>query len=334
MLLTVTRGRLSALAERLRGRKSEVESAALVLAATADVPAPAKKASALNSHELQLMDYAARARSQGIDHLLLYLTFDCDTDQDAAAALELDPWLRNLGIRPAYAVPGAQLVRAAASYRVLAAAGAEFLNHGHRPHAEWREDRYVPITFYDQMAPEEVESDIRQGHATVASVIGQVPRGFRAPHFGSFQNPDQLGLIYRLARELRYVYCSTTLPQTGLDHGPVIERDGVYEIPTFGSRAAPTAVLDSWTYLEDRERFLLGQAYFDLLRDTVDFMLGHNLPGVLAYYADPAHVIGQKPFLNAIEMIAQRGIASATAEEIVARARRAADAARDPISVR
>ncbi len=330
MLLTVTRGKFSALAERLWGRKSEVEEAA-ALAPEPTTDGPAAAAHAPNAHELLLIDYAARARTQGIDRLLLYLTFDCDTDEDAAAALELDPWLRSRGILAAYAVPGEQLARAADAYGKLAAAGAEFMNHGHVPHAEWREDYYAPITFYDQMVPEEVESDIRQGHATVTALAGRAPRGFRAPHFGSFQGTDQLGLIYRLARELGYAYCSTTLPQTGLEHGPVIDRGGVYEIPTFGSRAAPTAILDSWTYLEDRERFRLGQAYFDLFRDTVDFMLGHDLPGVLTYYADPAHVIGQKPFLDAIEMIAQRRIASATAQDLVALARRAAGAAREPI---
>ena len=45
-----------------------------------------------------------------------------------------------------------------------------------------------------------------------------------------------------------------------------------------------------------------------------------DLSGVLAYYVDPAHVIGQQPFLDAMELIAERGIASVTAEEIVIKA--------------
>src|SRR5262245_54263038 len=114
------------------------------------VPETAPSAAALPEHESQLIAYGAKARAQGFDRLLLYLTFDCDTDEDAAAALELDPWLRARGIRGAYAVPGTQLIRAADSYQRLMAAGAAFLNHGYVPHAEWREDRYVPVTFYDQ----------------------------------------------------------------------------------------------------------------------------------------------------------------------------------------
>ena len=278
---------------------------------------------ALPPNEAQLISYAARARAQGLDRLLLYLTFDCDTDEDAAAALELDPWLRSRGIRAAYAVPGAQLTGAAASYRRLNAAGAEFLNHGYRPHAEWRQDCYVPITFYDQLAAGDVEADIRKAHATVSEVLGNVPRGFRAPHFGSFQAPHQLELIYRTVRELGYIYCSTTVPQAALDRGPVIDCGGVYEIPLFGSYLAPTAILDSWTYLEDRKTFRLGTEYFDLFRDTVSFMLERNLPGVLAYYADPAHVIGQKPFFDAMDIIVRQNIPSVTAEELIGVARHA-----------
>lgn len=312
MLTTTNLGRLHAFVGRLLGRTRDSGSKTEAVAAPAVL---------LSAHEAQLVAYAAKARAQGVDRLLLYLTFDCDTDEDAAAALELDPWLRSRGIRAAYAVPGTQLGRAANAYRQLAAAGAEFLNHGYIPHAEWREDRYVPITFYDQLAVGDVVSDIRQAHAAVASTIGQPPRGFRAPHFGSFQAPDQLELIYRTARELGYVYCSTTIPQVALDHGPVIDRGGLYEIPLFGSSFAPTAILDSWTYLEDRQTYRLGTEYFDLFRDTVNFMLDNQLPGVLAYYADPAHVIGQKPFLDAMEMITLKRVPSVTAEELIAVAR-------------
>src|SRR5215212_2912524 len=101
-------------------------------------------------NEALLLAYAEKAKEAGVDRLTLYLTFDCDTDEDAKAALELDPWLRARGIRAAYAVPGAQLQRAADCYRILKAAGAEFLNHGASPHTEWKGDRYVPITFYNQ----------------------------------------------------------------------------------------------------------------------------------------------------------------------------------------
>lgn len=303
MTFASTRERLYALAGRLTGRSD-----------AAPPPGPAT----LPPNEVQLRSYSAKAKAQNINRLYLYLTFDCDTDEDADAALQLDPWLRERGIAAAYAVPGAQLERAAGAYRQLKQTGAAFLNHGSRHHAEWQVDRYVPVTFYDQMTAEEVEADVRRGHEIVTEVVGEPPRGFRAPHFGSFQKPEQLDFLYRIARDLGYAYCSTTIPQVALDHGPVVPREGLVEIPLFGSHLAPTTILDSWTYLEDRKTFRLGQAYFDLFRDTVDYMLAHRLPGVLAYYVDPAHVIGQKPFLDAMDLLAERGVPSLTAEALIA----------------
>lgn len=282
----------------------------------------------VRTNEVQLQAYSMKARARGIEELLLYLTFDCDTDQDAEAALELDPWLRQRGIRAAYAVPGAQLERASKAYRRLHAAGATFFNHGAKPHAEWHGDHYVPITFYDQWTPDEVVEDIRRAHSIVTEVIGEAPTGFRAPHFGSYQQPEQLAVVYGAARKLGYRYCSTTIPQVGLDHGPLVDRDGLIEIPLFGSYLAPTTILDSWTYLEDRKTYRLGRQYFDLFRDTVEYMQGHRLPGVLAYYADPAHVIGQKPFLDAMELIVAKGIPSVTADELIGGARQHSSAAR------
>jgi peptidoglycan/xylan/chitin deacetylase (PgdA/CDA1 family) len=308
--MTRSRFSLPAFAGRLLGQRapSGTEPAAAEPSVPALVP----------HNEAQLLAYAEKARGQGIGELLLYLTFDCDTDEDAEAALSLDPWLRARGIRAAYAVPGTQLRRAASAYRELRNAGAAFLNHGAEPHAEWKVDRYVPVTFYDQWTMDAVVADIRHADQIVQEVVGERPTGFRAPHFGSYQKPEQLAVVYQTVRDLGYRYCSTTIPQVGLDHGPLVERGGIVEIPLFGSYLAPTTILDSWTYLENRQTFRLGAQYFALFRDTLDFMQAHRLPGVLAYYVDPAHVAGQKPFLDAMDLIAERGIRSVIAEELLA----------------
>jgi hypothetical protein len=284
------------------------------------VPSSAPVAEArLSKNEQQLRRYADKARACGIDRLLLYLSFDCDTDEDAIAALELDPWLRKRGIRAEYAVPGSQLEQSPDAYRRIKGAGAGFLNHGARPHTQWEDDRYIPVNFYDRLAPEEVVSDILRGHEIIKAVLGGAPNGFRAPHFGCFQAKEQLELIYCTVRTLGYSYCSTTIPAVALENGPLIKRGEVFEIPLFGSYLAPTTLLDSWTYLEDRVHYRLSNSYFELFRDTVDYMLANDLPGVLAYYADPSHVVDQKPFLDAMALVIDRGVPSVYAEEIIAR---------------
>lgn len=260
--------------------------------------------------------YAQAARRAGIDKLYLFLSFDCDTDLDADGVEELHRFLSSHGIKATYAVPGAQLEKAAGVYGRLAANGAEFMNHGGSPHAEWREDRWVGTTFYNTMTNEAVIADIRRGHDIVTEVTGLGPKGFRAPHFGCFQKPEQIDLMHCTAAELGYSYCSTTLPTTGLVKGPAYLSHGVVEFPCFGSVRNPETILDSWTYLTDRVNYKLGDDYYLLLEETVNTMLEKNIPGVLTWYGDPCHVLDQKPFVRAIELLTRNHVLSVDGSQL------------------
>ncbi|QWG25093.1 polysaccharide deacetylase family protein [Bradyrhizobium sediminis] len=262
--------------------------------------------------------YASRAASLGLHRPVLFLSFDCDTDLDPPATIEVMKLLDGLGIKATFAVPGVQLERGAEIYREVAQRGCEFMNHGHLPHAEWRDDRYVGITFYEDMPVGAVEADIRKGHETVTRLIGRPPEGFRAPHFGHFKQPHQLALLHRLAHELGYRYCSTTLPEYALIHGPAPLINQVVELPAFGSVRAPTSILDSWTHLSDRRSYALAPTYAELMIETVDRLLAAKMPALLTWYADPAHVAGQAPFERAMRHIASCGIQSLSGRETAA----------------
>lgn len=263
-----------------------------------------------------LSAYGDKAKAAGVRELMLYLSFDCDTDEDIAAAVELDAWLRQRGIVASYAVPGAQLNKGAAVWRRLSEAGSPFLNHGGLPHAEWQRDQYRSITFYDRMSDEAVIADMEDGHRINIDVLGRPPEGFRAPHFGCYQRPDQLALVHRTAQRLGYSYCSTTIPSYGLQHGPRVPVGALVELPCFGSWRYPETILDSWTYLADRRRYRLTDTYAELFVETVDRMLAARIPGVLTFYADPSHVLGQAPFLRAIEHAVARGVTSVTGMQL------------------
>lgn len=261
-------------------------------------------------------NYEAKARSQGIDRPYIFLSFDCDTDLDAEAAEEVHGFLESYGIKATYAVPGAQLLRSPEPYKRLAERGAEFMNHGGLPHTEWRGDQWVGITFYDSMSPEEAEADIRRGHEIVTEVIGRAPLGFRAPHFGCYQKPDQVELMHRTAASLGYSYCSTTLPSFGLKNGPAYCTHGLIELSCFGSARNPGTILDSWTYLTDRKSYVLGDQYFDLMVETIDEFVSRELPVVFTWYADPCHVLNQPPFMRAMEHLAKAGVVSVGGSEL------------------
>src|SRR5262245_39007605 len=69
--------------------------------------------------------YQQRAASAGLDRLYFILSFDCDRPEDIAAASDVHGRLMDLGICPAYAVPGELLKKGAQTYRQIAATGAE-----------------------------------------------------------------------------------------------------------------------------------------------------------------------------------------------------------------
>ena len=45
--------------------------------------------------------------------------------------------------------------------------------------------------FYDQLTNDQVKDDIVKGHQNFIDVLNVLPLGFRTPHFGSYQKPNQ-----------------------------------------------------------------------------------------------------------------------------------------------
>lgn len=263
--------------------------------------------------------FAAKTRALAINDLFILLSFDCDTPGDAIAANDIDAQLIKRGVPRCYAVPGAMLSAAAKIYCALARNGASFLNHGGQAHAEKRGDQYHAVTFYEQMTPQDVVNDMREGHRIVSEIIGVAPRGFRAPHFGSFQQPEQRKLIYDTARSLGYHFCSDTLPASGYARGPVFEVGGLYQFPLTGSASDPDVILDSWNYLTDRVNYRLLPEFFDRFCATIDFFKTRRLPALLNFYVDPSHVANDDCFLKSIDYALARGVRFTSFEDVLAK---------------
>lgn len=260
--------------------------------------------------------YRSASKRLGLSSLGVFLSFDCDTPEDAEVVDELARELNQLGLTFSLSVPGQTLLQSASTYRAISEAGVEFMNHGFARHAIWNVDHYVSTTFYRDMTNAEIVADIQHGHEAVLGVTGQSARGFRTPHFGTFQEVHQIRLIHETIRTLGYSYSSSTLPSKALDNGPLFDGDGIVEIPLSGSISAPTTVIDSWTYLEDKKNITLGEAYFQRVEETVQFFLDESIPGLLSLYADPRHVVGQSPFWAAMELIQSKGLPSFSGEQV------------------
>ncbi|HOE11870.1 MAG TPA: polysaccharide deacetylase family protein [bacterium] len=254
-------------------------------------------------------NYVCLARKQGLTRPTLILSFDCDRDRDAEAALDVTGQLMEIGICPVFAVPGTNLEQNGDIYREIALRGCEFINHGYLPHAYWDDEnaRFESCTFYHEMRPEDIAEDIRKGHETLVKILGKAPDGFRGPHFGTFQKKSQLRFLHRTLRDLGYRYSSSTTPWYGFLHGPLYRtQSGIVEIPVSGCFDAPLNILDSWSFFSGRKERLTPQDYRDQLVKMVDYFAAGDSPALLNFYADPSHVAGRSEFFDAMCYASER----------------------------
>lgn len=152
------------------------------------------------------------------------LSFDCDTEDDIAVALEVHSELEQIGIVPVYAVPGELLKKGEKVYIKILDTGAEFINHGGCEHTYFDEQhkRHASCFFYDQQSQEDLRNDIFLGHQALKSVLGMTAKGWRTPHFGTFQKPEHLNFLYGVLSELGYVFSTSTKPGSGLSAWAII----------------------------------------------------------------------------------------------------------------
>lgn len=246
--------------------------------------------------------HASRARRVGLSKLHLVLSFDCDTQRDIEVVAGVHGRLAALGVRPVYAVPGELLERGAEVYRPLAEQGAEFLNHGYREHTRFdaASGRYTSTFFYDEEPRAAVRRDVLEGDRAVRDVLAVAPRGFRAPHFGTFQRPAELRFLHGVLRELGYAYSSSTMPLYGFRHGPAFARFGLWELPVTGLASAPLSILDSYGFYAQPGR---RHAPEDFHREGVAVAAAHQRAGagIINVYADPSHVHASEPFFATVE---------------------------------
>ena len=245
--------------------------------------------------------YRRLAEQAGFRELFLVLSFDCDTRKDAEVAWDVHQRLKKLGVTPVYAVPGEILNAGATVYQKIAAVGGEFINHGYRDHTYFdkKQGLYASCFFYDQLPPEMVRTDIIEGDKNIRATLGIAPKGFRAPHFGTFQKPSQLRFQHGVLQELGYTFSTSTLPLYGFRFGPAFKNFGVLELPVSGMGSRPLRILDSWTcFAAPNRRF----GPDDFVREGK--IAGDNYKslgvGLLNFYADPSHIHDREEFYDTV----------------------------------
>lgn len=250
--------------------------------------------------------YKEAAIQAGMRNLFLTLSFDCDTREDAEVAVAVHERLAEFGVTPTYAVPGELLQRGEKAYGRILEAGGEFINHGYREHTYFDTARgaYASCFFYDQQTLETVHEDIVLGDRNMRSVLGVQARGFRAPHFGTFQKPAQLRFQHGVLKELGYAFSTSTVPLYAYRYGPAFRDFGVLELPVSGMGSRPLRILDSWTCFEAPNRRFGPADYSREGRVAADRYRSLGV-GLLNFYADPSHIHDKPEFFETVAYWAQ-----------------------------
>lgn len=232
---------------------------------------------------------------------LLILSFDCDTEADIAVAWNVHSKLQDMGITPVYAVPGELLKKGEKVYRKIHETGAEFINHGGREHTyfDMQEQRHTSCFFYDQQLDDILKEDILLGHQTLKDVLGITAKGWRTPHFGTFQSNDHLKFLYSILRELNYAFSSSTTPVKAYSKGPLYKINGITEIPVTGIYSEPFNIMDTWAYFAAPERTKSPSDYLKSSRSLATF--AEKYPILINIYGDPSHIHDQPEFFEAMK---------------------------------
>lgn len=245
--------------------------------------------------------YAKLCRTVNLDKSYFILSFDCDTEDDIKVGWDVHSRLMDMGIMPVYAVPGALLQRGEKVYKRIYETGAEFINHGGREHTyfDHKLGDYASCFFYEKQPLYSLKEDIVTGHQILKNVLGLHAKGWRTPHFGTFQLPEHLKFLYSVLEELDYTFSTSTVPQKLYKVGPLNNKKGIVEIAVTGRWTEPLNILDTWGYFRAPDRQKDGNDYFNECLALKDF--AKQYPILINIYGDPSHIHKEPLFFESMK---------------------------------
>jgi len=249
----------------------------------------------------------------GLTFPAFVLSFDCDTDKDIRVVGDVHKRLLDMGIMPVYAVPGKLIEQGANVYGGIAREGAEFINHGYSEHCHLLDDEktYKSSFFYDQLSREIVKEDILLGDKAIREILGKNPKGFRTPHFGTFQSQNELRFLHNILIDLDYSFSTSTVPLAGVRWGLATRRFGLPEIPVTGCPGSPLRILDSWSFRYAPGRTVSEDDFIAYIYQMRSILEQGN-PYLANIYVDPSQVYDWQDFFEAMEVMAPYNIPSYT----------------------
>lgn len=234
----------------------------------------------------------------------LIVSLDCDTIEDLYSIPSLHKKLNQFNIKPSYAVPGELILKDKYLFNELALQGVEFINHGFNIHTTFNSEtnKYKSTHFYNNYSYNEIKEDIIKGHNTICEVLNYKPQGFRTPHFGTISNLKLKDFIYKILRDLNYIYSTST---TSLDmywSGAIFKRHDIIEVPLTGSYNKPHIILDSWNFMHSEKKQFDNNDYYMQIKKIIENFSVNNIMSIVNIYVDPSHANNWESFLESMKL--------------------------------
>lgn len=235
------------------------------------------------------------------------MSFDCDDDSDPDSF----PWLLDLLDRykmaASFAVCGQVVEENHAAYKSLIERGHEIVNHGYSKHSSRNGKHTISTLFYDRVPVEFIRQEVQKNHDVIASLLGYEMIGFRVPHFGYFQDIEQVTRLFEILESQGYKYDSSLTAFSYLRHRRQLKKFSIVEFPLSPHPRHPRGVLDSWGYFSVGGRKGLNgfvRDFGQLIRWAMKTGRNHHVN----VYVDPSHVAYWAGFEECLAMVqSQRG---------------------------
>ncbi|MHC9539563.1 MAG: polysaccharide deacetylase family protein [Vulcanimicrobiota bacterium] len=228
---------------------------------------------------------------------ILLLSFDCDTDDDMKALPELTRLLTYFGFSASFALCGELARSYERQTRDLIAQGYEIVNHGYSRHcAPGRNGAWESSLSYRNLTDDSIRREILDCHRMFSTVFKAQPRGFRTPHFGTFQKTEDLERIYAVLSSLGYTYSTSTC---GFAYPYAFHQNKrLFEIPLTPCPWHDRTPFDSWHIIKAPGREHRSSDLWKLFSSMVKWLEQDVKRFVINLYFDPSHVLGEPETFN------------------------------------
>mgnify|MGYP001290122172 FL=1 len=238
---------------------------------------------------------------ENLESSVFFVSFDFETQKDVDLIERLTNKLLKSNIIPYYAIPGELIKENKKVFRKISKK-CTIINHGYKIHTEFDKilNKNKSICSYCDFTKNEITKDVTDGHEAIKNFCNQVPKIFRAPHFGEYSENKSLDFIYNILDDLNYTYSSSTTPIYSLINSPIFKNKNILEMCSSSFIENPLQIIDSWSISNSNLNF---HNLFGEFKKTLKLMQTSKF--FFNVYFDPSDIINENIFFEHLSFLSK-----------------------------